>query len=165
MRLYLIQHGDALDKSVDPDRPLSEAGLHDVEAMAAFLAPLDLDLPAIWHSGKTRAKQTADLLATRIANQEDAAAETAVAEVTGLTPKDPVKPIHDRVEERADDSGGDLAIVGHLPHVARLASLLLTHRTDADVVAFQKGAVLCLERQRPGRWHVVWMVAPGMLQR
>ena len=38
MRLFLVQHGNALPKDVDPDRGLSESGKHDVANVAAFLA-------------------------------------------------------------------------------------------------------------------------------
>ena len=37
MKLYLMQHGDALQKDVDPDRPLSPRGRRDIEKIAAFL--------------------------------------------------------------------------------------------------------------------------------
>ena len=30
MRLYLVQHGEAVAKEVDPDRPLSEHGREDI---------------------------------------------------------------------------------------------------------------------------------------
>ena len=34
MKLYLVQHGEAVSKQDDPERPLSEQGLQDVQAMA-----------------------------------------------------------------------------------------------------------------------------------
>src|SRR5688572_29245639 len=37
MRLYLVQHGEAVPEQVDPQRPLSEAGRRDVQAMARLL--------------------------------------------------------------------------------------------------------------------------------
>ena len=33
MKLYLVQHGDALTKESDPDRPLSDRGRADVTEM------------------------------------------------------------------------------------------------------------------------------------
>ena len=61
MRLYLVQHGKATPKEEDPDRPLTESGQEEVEAMADFIHPLELQIGQMWHSGKTRAKQTARL--------------------------------------------------------------------------------------------------------
>ena len=37
MRVYLVQHGDAVPKEVDPDRPLSDTGRQDIERLAKFL--------------------------------------------------------------------------------------------------------------------------------
>ena len=38
MRLFLVQHGNALPEDVDPERGLSERGKQDVANVAAFLA-------------------------------------------------------------------------------------------------------------------------------
>jgi len=37
MRIYLTQHGPAVPKDVDPDRPLNEQGREDVRRLADFL--------------------------------------------------------------------------------------------------------------------------------
>jgi Histidine phosphatase superfamily (branch 1) len=66
MRLYLMQHGAALAKDVDPARPLSEQGEQDVRRIAAFLARAGVGVGRIWHSGKRRAEQTAELLAAAL---------------------------------------------------------------------------------------------------
>ena len=36
MRLLLVQHGEAVPESEDPDRPLSARGRAEIEAVAAF---------------------------------------------------------------------------------------------------------------------------------
>ena len=38
MRLYIVQHGDAVAKDVEPERPLSEKGRADIERLAGFLS-------------------------------------------------------------------------------------------------------------------------------
>jgi phosphohistidine phosphatase len=53
-------------------------------------------------------------------------------------------------------------LVGHLPFMARLASLLLTRDPKAEIVAFQPGTVLCLEGEG-GTWRVAWMLRPELL--
>ena len=63
MRLYLVQHGQAKSEELDPQRGLTEQGVQDVERLAAFLKPLSLAVQVVWHSGKTRAAQTAEILA------------------------------------------------------------------------------------------------------
>ncbi len=153
MLLYLIQHGDAVDKSADPERPLSETGKRDVDAVGRFLEQAGLAIPTLWHSGKTRARQTAERLAPHVAPNG------RLLEVKGLGPGDPVKPVGKKLGEEKTD----LAIIGHLPYLARLAGWLLTGDEDASTITFERGAVLCLERDVAGRWHVRWMIVPSLL--
>ena len=63
MKLYLAQHGEAVAKTEDAQRPLSDQGRHDVRAMAALLQSAGVRVERVWHSGKRRAEQTARLLA------------------------------------------------------------------------------------------------------
>ena len=87
MRLYLVQHGDAIPERVDPERPLSAEGRRDVEAVARLLASAGTRAVRVAHSGKLRAQQTAEVLAAALAP----AAVPAI--VTGLNPNDPVEPV------------------------------------------------------------------------
>jgi phosphohistidine phosphatase len=54
MRLYLVQHGDAIPERVDPERPLSAEGRRDVEAVARLLASAGTRAVRVAHSGKLR---------------------------------------------------------------------------------------------------------------
>ena len=63
MRLYLAQHGEAKSETEDAERPLTSRGTEDVKRVAGMLRKLQIKLPKIVHSGKLRAKQTADILA------------------------------------------------------------------------------------------------------
>lgn len=114
MVLYLCQHGDALATDVDPDRPLSEHGTTDVCNVANALGG-GVDIAEIVHSGKTRARQTAELFHERLAP------EAAIMTEDGLEPKDPVRIFAEGLASR--DS--NLMVVGHMPFVSRLASHLL----------------------------------------
>jgi phosphohistidine phosphatase len=55
MRLYLVQHGEAVSKDIDPDRPLTAAGRQDIELLASFLWRHRVSVSRIIHSGKARA--------------------------------------------------------------------------------------------------------------
>ena len=145
-----MQHGEATEKSENPDRPLTEAGRKDVAAVAGLLRNAGVRVGRIEHSGKTRAQETAELLAEAVGEGAD------VHERKDISPNDPVDIVGSSLK-RADE---DLMLVGHLPFMGKLASLLVTGDTYADVVAFQKGAVVCLERDEKGAWHVAWMVVP-----
>lgn len=153
MKLYLVQHAQAAPKDVDPDRPLTERGRRDVESVAAFVKPLSLSVDCIWHSGKTRAVQTAEVLAGAMNLRTRATAHD------GLGPNDDVSAIRDQIEA----AGRDIMLVGHLPFVGKLASLLLAGDESASIVAFRQGGIVCLEQSTENRWQLAWMVTPDIL--
>ena len=153
MRLYLVQHGHALPEEVDPARPLSEVGRAEVAAVGRFLAAGGLHMDRVVHSGKLRAEQSAVLLADALAPGRAPAAQP------GLNPKDPT----DAIARAVAGWNGDVMVVGHLPFMAKLVSRLVTGRDDAGVVAFQPGAIVCLERSDQGRWTILWMIAPELV--
>jgi phosphohistidine phosphatase len=153
MRLYLVQHGDALPEAVDPDRRLSDKGRHDVRQLAAFMAQRAIRVGRVVHSGKTRARQTAEILGAALAP------ERAVEAQPGLGPNDPVHP-WPRV---IDGWEQDAVVVGHLPFMARLVAQLAVGREDRRVAAYRPGSVVCLERGKDGTWPIVWMIGPELL--
>ena len=155
MQIYLVQHGESQPEEIDPERRLTENGARAVQRVADFLRTSGgLHVDAIWHSGKARAQQTAELLgpATR-------AGEGALMQHDGLAPKDAVEPIKRELEQ----GNSNVMIVGHLPFLGRLAALLLTGNADKEVVAFQFGCVVCLNGDDAGRWKLEWMMVPKLL--
>jgi phosphohistidine phosphatase len=56
-----------------------------------------------------------------------------------------------------------LLIVGHLPHLGKLTSLLITGNASASLVNFQQGGVLCLQRMEQAGWAISWMLTPGLI--
>lgn len=152
MRLYLIQHGDAVEKALDPERPLTEHGRRDVERVAAFVDAAGIRVPVIWHSGKTRARQTAELLAKAMG--------ATLHEHIGLNPKDrAVETLH-----AIEEGENDIAIVGHLPHLSSLAELLLRTKSGSEPVRFQRGGILALGCDDDGAWRIGWMIVPELLR-
>jgi len=148
MRVYLIQHGQAKAKDADPARPLTDTGRADTQKVAGLIGPLGLRVRAIWQSGKTRARQTAELFA------EAVAAEEGVVQRDGMSPDDDVAP----VAEALAHSEGDLMLVGHMPFMAKLAARLLTGSESPRPVAFRNSGVVCLRRSDDGRWQLAWSV-------
>ena len=155
MILYLARHAQAKPKEEDPQRSLSDKGLADIQKVAAFLGERGtVQVSRILHSGKLRARQTAEALAERLK------ATGSVSETDGLAPLDDPAVWASRLAEL--DEG--LILVGHLPHLSRLAALLVTGNADQPVAAFKPGGVVCLERDDQGRWSLRWMVVPELLQ-
>ena len=153
MRLYLTQHGLAAPKDVDTDRPLSEQGREDVRHLAQLLGTTGIHVGQVLHSGKTRAEQTAAILAEVLLPQGQPQKHT------GLGPKDPLNKVFEGIATWAVDT----LIVSHLPYVGRLASLLLASDPDRPLLSFNPGSMACLEKDVEGHWSLAWMVRPELL--
>jgi len=153
VKLYLIQHGEATTEEVDPSRPLTAKGRSDVQKIASFLKGVGARPNAILHSGKTRARQTAEIIAAQLGP------DCQVREREGLAPNDPVKAFTNEISGMAND----LMIVGHLPFLGKLAAMLLAGSESKNVVAFRQGGVVCLQRNEDQSWQVAWMVTPELL--
>jgi len=153
MKLYLVQHAKAASKDVDPQRPLTEEGLRDIRKVAEFIKPLYLSVDYLWHSGKTRAQQTAEVLAKVIEVGKEMAAHD------GLAPNDDVSALRDEIISDRQD----IMIVGHLPFLPELASLLLTNSQSSNPVAFKNGGIVCLDYSDDNQWQLDWMIIPELL--
>lgn len=153
MKVYLVQHGKPVPKEENPDRPLSDAGKKDVERVTQHLRQCGISVGKVFHSGKTRAKETAEILGRGL----DPALRPQERE--GLSPLDNVARMADVIQSSKED----ILIAGHLPHLAKLAALLAAGDEAIPVVRFQQGGVVCLEQEEEDRWAVAWMVVPEIL--
>ena len=153
MKLYLVQHGEALPKQEDPERPLSEGGRADVARIASFLGNAGVAVTNIIHSRKQRVKQTAELLAATMGPR------ARLEIVSGLDPLDPVSGFAPTISQWTSDT----MVVGHQPFMGKLVSLLVAVSEDVGVVFFGPGTVVCLERTEGSNWSVAWMVRPELI--
>ena len=152
MHVYLVQHGLAKSKDEDPERPLTAAGREEAERVARAAAAAGVEPARILHSGKTRAEQTAEIFAAHLKPAH------GVEAAEGLDPGDEPRPIHERLVQD-DDS---LLLVGHLPHLSRLAGLLLADDPEREVVVFRNAGVACCER-RQGGFVLRWILTPELV--
>ncbi|MAF95347.1 MAG: phosphohistidine phosphatase SixA [Rhodospirillaceae bacterium] len=155
MHIYLVQHGAAVPKDENPEKPLSDGGRDEVKKMASFLARSRVSAARVIHSGKLRALETALLLA-EVLGPGNAVEEAG----TGLAPNDPT----DELFAAIDDWTEDTIVVGHLPLMSKMVSRLVTGDEDETVVHFRPGSVACLERgENGGGWTVAWFLRPELL--
>jgi len=152
MKLYLIQHGDSLDKEINQERPLSEKGSKDVERLANFISTIDIRVSSIFHSGKLRAQQTAEILARNLNFKKK------IESHAGMDPLDPVDPIMDKIKNMHDD----IILAGHLPFMEKLVSNLLIEDESTKIANFEPGSMICLERQEDNHWVINWMLRPEL---
>lgn len=151
MDLYLVQHGEARPESEDPARPLSERGRQEVGRVARAAARLGLGVGLIPHSGKLRARQTAEILA------EVLHPGGGLAEMAGLAPNDDPTVVARAVEAAPEP----WLLVGHLPHLSRLLSLLVVGDPARPVVAFRMGALVSLARDDES-WRLRFILTPEL---
>ena len=148
MELYLVQHAEAESKEDDPERPLTAEGFANTRRMADYAARLGVRVDEIHHSGKTRARQTAEGFA--------AALGAPVSDSERLSPNDDVEPLARDLTKRAES----LMIVGHLPHLARLASTLLAGADTPNLVSFRNAGIVRLDRNAEGHFELRWAIPP-----
>ena len=152
MELYLVQHGEAKLEQDDPARPLTERGRQEVERVARAAARLGLRVAGIGHSGKLRAQQTAEILAAQLQPPR------GIRQMAGLAPLDDPAVARQALDHATEPE----LLVGHLPHLSRLASLLLVGDPAREIVAFRMGGMVCLAREQ-GQWRLSWILTPELV--
>lgn len=147
MRVYLIHHADALAPGVDFERPLSSVGLAQADWLAAKAKAAGCAPDAIWHSGKRRARQTAE------AFLRECAPSAEFRMVRGLRPDE--SPDSMRIELGAETR--DVLLTGHMPHIARLLEALSPGSAPMPL----HGGVGLERDGGAGEWREVWRAAPA----
>lgn len=154
MKLYLVQHGEAHSKTEDAERPLTKKGQRDVKALAKFLSLAAIKPDKIIHSGKLRAKQSAEILSNKIAP------ELTPESVGIINPDDDPKAFIWQDESWDHDT----LVVGHMPFMSKLVSILVTETEAYKVVNFLPGSIVCVIRDEHQKWQIEWMLRPELLQ-
>jgi len=150
MAIFLVQHGKSLPKDQDPEQGLSPQGRENVERIAATARGYGVQVGSIVHSGKKRARETAEIFAA------------ALSPAGGVKQMDGLKPLDDVVSFAGGlDAQSRLMMVGHLPFMERLTSFLVTGDMDSPVLKFQNGGIVCLDQGSEGKgWIIKWTLMP-----
>ena len=154
MRLYLIQHCEAKQKDIDPERPLSDKGRADLKKTCFFLKQADVQIDKIIHSNKLRSIQTAETIAKELSISQ------ALETYQNINPKDSPADIIPKINQWDKDT----LIVSHLPYLGKLVTHLLTGKDEPEMIAYQPGSVVCLEKNENGQWHINWIMRPELLK-
>lgn len=149
MKVYLVQHAEAMSEEQNPERPLTDLGRQQARATATVAARMGIEVEQIRHSGKTRAMETAEIMGEALSPEE------GVVEASGLGPVDDVEP----VAQELDAGSRPVMLVGHLPFMERIAGYLLTGDADEPVIDFTNAGIVCLAKE-DDRWQVTWIVTP-----
>ncbi len=155
MRLYIVQHGDSVAKEIDPNRPLSDQGQADIQRLAEWLSSHNVRIAQVLHSGKTRAKETAEILRPLLKSHSQ------IYEGQGLAPNDSPEAFLHQLRDRTKDT----LVAGHMPFVARTVSQALTGAPDRQLVEFVPGSVAGIERIDGASWRLFMFARPEFFHR
>lgn len=163
MKLLIIRHGDAGDADEfartgknDDERPLSAKGIRDMTRVGAGLRSIVGEIDVLASSPLVRARQTADIVM-------DAYGMKVVDVVESLRPTTPLAGTLGWLERVAD--ADVVAVVGHDPHLSRLATWLVSG-IDAEGVVLKKGGACLLkfdDAVAAGAATMRWLMTPVQL--
>jgi phosphohistidine phosphatase len=155
VKLYLVRHGEVSNREVFSNRPLSQKGKADVFKIGKFLkgADVKVKIDVLWHSRKVRAVQTAQILAKIIKIDQE-----KVVEKEELSPTAPANNLLKQIIK----GNTNLMIVGHLPFLQKISSLLLVNSEYEELIKFPSGGVVCFKREGD-KWYLLWEVIPELI--
>jgi phosphohistidine phosphatase len=134
MIVYMMQHGLALDVSVDPEEGLSPEGKESVRMSAKGLKKMKVTFEALIASPKKRSIETAQIVAEelQLAKEKIIVTESAkaMAPALGL--------LHE-LEHLAPKKS--FFIAGHLPNLIETASFLLLENAKLNIAIVNAGVL------------------------
>ncbi len=165
MKLLIIRHAIAEDRDAfaraghsDALRPLTNKGRRRMSRIAAGLQQIVNSVDVLATSPLVRARQTAEIVAEAYGSIP---AET-VAALSGAAPPTDLLPWL-----KANATAGVLAVVGHEPHLGKVASWLLSDQ-QRSFISFKKGGAALLEfgsrAPEPGAARLRWLMTPKQLR-
>ncbi len=155
LRVYLVRHAEAQPpgSAAEVDRRLTDAGLRQARAAGSALRALGVRLEGILSSPLLRACQTAQEISARL--DPSPAVEIRDTLASGAGPRAYFEELN-RWRGR-----GAVAVVGHMPDLARVAAVLLADAPEVSL-AFQPSAACCIDvLGQAGK--LVWFHGPDKL--
>ncbi len=135
MKIFLVQHADAVPKEADAERPLSEKGKAQAKRAADFLKKIPFYPDIILHSDKKRSIETAEVICFALGGVRMELRER-------MGPNDDIAAIQSEITA----SKKSIMVVGHQPFLGKLASALLGAVDGRQVVDIANASPLILAR-------------------
>ena len=161
MNLFLFRHGDAPFGPIE--RVLSEKGKDEVLKMAEWLTGVcaheDIRVTGLFHSGKKRAVQTAEILRPLISPSLDSQFMAQIC--PGDDPESFI--------EFLNAAQGNIVVVSHEPFVPRLCERLIgglppNYEVSVSRLPFRVKTATCFHFEKSSSGFVLkGMVHPGLL--
>jgi phosphohistidine phosphatase len=147
--VILVHHADSVPGDIDHMRPLSNVGQAQAQHVASAAAKRGVKPAAIWHSGKLRARQTAEAFWRAL---NPFAEFTAVR---GLQPEDDP----DTIAVALATEHRDVLLASHMPLLPALLYRLTTGHRDRLAAPFPVNGCVALEREGD-LWTERWRESP-----
>ncbi len=155
MALFLVQHGICLSKDKDLEKGLSDLGIEETHRLAPVAKGYKIPVVQIFHSGKKRARQTAEIY------HQALDLKTPMTVLKGINPMDDVRGFAATL-----DPAAGWMVVGHMPFMERLVSYLTTGDEAVRVYKFQNSGIVCLDAERrddgDADWFIKWILNPNI---
>ncbi|GAB6083884.1 phosphohistidine phosphatase SixA [Desulfuromonas carbonis] len=139
MELYLMQHGLALASEDDPEQPLSREGVVQMQMAGRALKRLGVVPDLLACSSKKRSRQSAALIAEAVNFPYSDILESDL-----LLPLTPPRESLRLLRGNGENGTGAIIVVGHLPSLAEIASLLLGQGSRVRI-HFENGGLCRLD--------------------
>lgn len=150
MTLYVAQHGKSLTASEDPEKGLSKDGRSETQHIAEVAAGYQVNVSRILHSGKQRARQTAQIFGQYLSP------EGGIESCEGMNPLDDVNAL-----ARTLPLDQQVMVVGHLPFLERLIGLFVCGDPDKVLFKLQNSGIVCLDYLEDAQHSVIrWALMP-----
>ncbi|NIQ37494.1 MAG: phosphohistidine phosphatase SixA [Proteobacteria bacterium] len=159
MEIYIMQHGQAFSKEVDPERSLSLDGQDQVAASAQALEKIGVGLDLIAVSPKKRARQTAEIVAQSLSYP--------VEDIKITESLQPTAPAAEAIAFlKAYEDKERVFLAGHLPSVGEIASDLLSEGSHVSI-HFEMGGVcrIDVDMVQAGSGDLRYYLTPDQLRR
>ncbi len=162
MIIYLVRHGIAEDVGPagdDRSRRLTARGRTRMAAAAGGLRALAVAPDVVFASPYPRAMETAEIVVAALG-------APAPQPLDALTPDVPAAVTVKAIGRFARHE--QIMLVGHLPNLAEVASMLLTGSPHGAILEVKKGTCLAVEvvgAGGRGGAALRWLLPPGVLRR
>lgn len=162
--LYVLRHGEAGKRlaagSKDSERALTVTGAKEVEEIAGALARLGVKLDLVATSPLARARQTADIAATKLKIKKD-----RLQEWDELKPEGSRAKLYDRLARFKPEAA--VMVVGHEPYLSSMISELVFDGKEGRIVLKKAGlarvGVISFKPKVKGELR--WLLTPKHMKR
>jgi phosphohistidine phosphatase len=163
MQIYVVRHGIAIDREdpkspPDPERFLTEEGIHKTKRVAAAVAELSGSADLLLSSPYVRAMQTAEIFADALDYPKQKIQRTDL-----LLPGTGASLLFKELAK--DKQSSSVFLFGHAPQLDEVVAAALGSKHH--ITSLKKAGVALIELKRisPPSGELIWLATPKLFRR